>query len=94
MKIYKVRTFVNRRIHRGRNAGSTERVDAREEIVINNLEYAKCVYRDYENEAEGYFQYRDYFGKVELFIPHRHENGTLAYYPDNEQYIERFVKEG
>lgn len=89
MTLYKVRMFVNRHITRGRNKGSFERVEFREEVIVDNLGRARNVYNDLKKGVECY-NYSGYSGKVELFIPHIHENGELANWPDNDEYIERY----
>ena len=87
--IYKVRAFVNRYVTRGRNKGSFERTSERDWIVINNLASAKSIYEETKKVVEYQCQLAGYTGKVELFIPHIFEDGTLAYWPD-EDYIERW----
>jgi len=91
--IYKVRYFVNRAIKRGRRAGVFEYIESEKEIVIDNLEYAKAIFDSYKNKVQCHCQYAGYFGRAELFIPHVHENGLLAYWPDGEKYIEQYIVE-
>jgi len=91
--IYKVQYFIRREIKRGRNANTFEDIENGEEIVIDNLEYAKAIYNDYKGKVQFGCQYSGYFGRAELFIPHIHENGMLAYWPDDEKYIEQYIVE-
>jgi len=88
MRIYKVLTNVfeyNRR--------KDIRINSvhHEEVVINNLEYAKAIYIEREKELKSSFSYSvrgtERTGTVQLFTPHVHKNGLLAYWPDNDKYI-------
>lgn len=88
MTIYKIRYFINKKKRGGGFDWNYN--NAKESIVIDNLDRAKEIYESYKNECEYFAQYSGYQGKCLLFIPHIHENGELAYWPDNEQYIERF----
>jgi hypothetical protein len=90
MKIYKIRGFVNRHITRGRNAGTIEQVYFKEEIIIDNLETARQRFEFMKGQVNCYGYYADHSGKAELFEPHIFEDGTLAYWPDKENYIEQF----
>ncbi len=61
-----------------------------DEIIVDNLETAKSVFdankgnlRTWEPTAIG--------GKVQLFIPHIHDSGALAYWPDNNDYIDQWA---
>jgi hypothetical protein len=88
--IYKVRMFVNDRPTRGKNKGNIERIEYRETVIIGNLDYARAIYHDYKNAVATYNFNSRYQGKAELFIPHVFDNGMLADWPDNDQYIERY----
>lgn len=90
MKIYKIRGWVNRHIKRGRRAGEVEREYYAEEIIIDNLETAKRKFEEVKNQVNCQGYYSGFSGKAELFEPHLFEDGTLAYWPDNENYIEQF----
>jgi hypothetical protein len=84
-KIYKVRCVVRKRIKRGKAKGQIEEVYRLDEkVIIDNLNRAREIYKDEEAKAEYYFQFADYFGSVELFIPHIQDNGELAYWPDKK----------
>jgi len=88
MTIYKIRYFINKRKRNGDfdfTAGETK-----ETIVIDNLERAKEIYIRYKNECECVAQYARFSGKCELFIPHQFDNGELAYWADDGNYIEQF----
>jgi len=89
MKIYKVIGFVNKDITRGCNKGRTEQVFHKTEIIIDNLETSKEIYKSIRNEVSTYC-YAGYHGKTFLFIPHKFDNGTLANWPDNDKYIEEY----
>jgi len=83
--IYKIRYWVYKHTKKG-----LEDVLYKENVVIDNLDYATHLYNKGKNEVETYSFYKNYSGKCQLFIPHIHENGELAYWPDNEEYIEKF----
>lgn len=85
--IYKIRCIVQEHKRSGKFV-DVYRMD--EKVIIGNLDHARAVYKDQLNNATTYTQYSKYSAIVELFIPHRHENGELAYWPDNERYIEQF----
>jgi hypothetical protein len=88
--IYKVRMFVNGTPTRGKNKGNIERIEYRGTVIIDNLEYARAIFHDYKNAVATYNFNSRYQGKAELFIPHVFDNGMLADWPDNDQYIERY----
>ena len=88
--IYKVRAWVNAK--RDRRGNLPKHPHKHEEVIINNLEYARACFKSAKNEVKTYKGYSKYpSGCCELFEPHIHENGLLAYWPDKEKYIERFV---
>jgi hypothetical protein len=63
-------------------------------IVIAHPKRAREIYDDCLNRVECSLLYgSNKKGSCLLFVPHIHENGELAYWPDNEQYIEKFIKE-
>jgi hypothetical protein len=88
MKIYKIRAI----IQETKRSGQSVDVYRKDEIVvIDNLETAKQIFKDEKNNAECYTQSSKYSCIVELFVPHIHNNGTLAYWPDKENgYIDQF----
>jgi len=86
MTIYKIRSWswrVNRK-------GEYVDKEQNEDIVIDNLDRAKEIYNKHLNEIECLSQYSKHHGRCQLFIPHLFDNGELAYWPDNEKYIEKF----
>jgi hypothetical protein len=94
MTIYKVRMFINNRPKRGRNKGTLTRVHYFEEVIIDNLESAKRIFEEQKIELKT-LDYDNNTGRVELFIPHIFDSGILAYWPDNEEYIDKYeIPEG
>lgn len=87
MTIYKIRSW-SWRVDRKGNMVDQE--GNRDEIVIDNLERAKEIYEKHLNEIKYVAQYSKYHGRCQLFIPHLFDNGELAYWPDNDEYIEKF----
>uniref|UniRef100_A0A6M3IPV9 Uncharacterized protein n=1 Tax=viral metagenome TaxID=1070528 RepID=A0A6M3IPV9_9ZZZZ len=88
-KIYKIRMWVNEK--RDRRGNLKPHPINKTEIVINNLEYAKSIYEQFKSEMKMYKGYKSYVsGYCQLFEPHIFENGTLAYWPDKEKYIEKY----
>ena len=49
-KIFKIRMYINSKIKSGPNKGHINKVIEREEIVVNNLDYAREVYDSYLNQ--------------------------------------------
>lgn len=92
MTIYKVRMAIIQTVRRRREM-MTETVEDKEEIVIDNLETARRIFDEYRNNVKFSCQHAGRTGLAELFVPHVHANGKLAYWPDNEEYIERWVKQ-
>jgi len=88
MNIYKIRYFVNKQTKKG-----IEPIEHDETIVIENLQRAKEIFKSFKNKAQCWTQYAKYTGKCELFIPHLCDNGELAYWPDNNIYIEQWDSE-
>ena len=85
--IYKIRGFVNNRVTRGKEKGNIKQVFFREEVVINNLESAKSIFKSVLNAVKCNTLYSKHLGKCMLFVPHQFEDGTLAYWPDDNKYI-------
>lgn len=90
MTIYRIRMWVNQRVTRGREKGQLNLVAKQDKIVVDNLDYARAVYREMKAELDTWEGVSRYSGKVELFIPHIHPNGPLAYWPYNDQYIDQW----
>ncbi len=88
MTIYKISYFINKRKRNG-EFDWKERQD-KETVVIDNLKTAKSIFKKYKNECECSSQYSNYQGKCMLFIPHIHDSGELAYWPDDEEYIDLY----
>lgn len=86
MTIYKIRSW-SWRVDKKGNMVDRE---SDEEIIVDHLDYAKDIYKRHLNKIKSVARYSKYHGRCELFIPHIHENGLLAYFPDNEEYIEKF----
>jgi hypothetical protein len=89
MVIYKITQNISEYSSRKDKRENTHK----ESIVINKLEYAKAIYEEYRRELQATFSYStrgiERTGNVQLFVPHVHANGLLAYWPDNESYINR-----
>jgi hypothetical protein len=97
MNIYKVTYRVKEKKRPG--CGNNSRWDQTEgetQIYIGRkgLKPARLQYREYLERLQHTFSYSvrgtDRLGTVELFIPHVHNNGLLAYWPkDDGKYIEK-----
>ena len=86
--IYKIRSIIQEST---RTRGTVDVYRKDEIVIIDNLETARAIYKEELNNAETFTQYSKYSAIVELFIPHIHTNGTLAYWPDPENgYIEQY----
>ena len=84
--IYKIRMFVNKA---DRKNGGFKRIEYSEEIILDNIKTAKAYYASAKNTMKTYSGLMGFCGSVELFVPHIFDNGVLAYYPDNDNYIEK-----
>jgi len=84
--IYKIRYIVNKKTPRS-TKHSWERVEEQEIIIIGNLETALNKWHELSKRCEEYKFYNQHFGFCELFIPLIHNDGSLAYFPENEKYI-------
>ncbi len=93
MTIYKVSYFVKREILRGKNAGNYEDVEHREEIIVDNFETVCNRYKYFKNQWDCGIMYAYHFGNVLAFIPKVFDDGMLANYPDNDEYIGRAYKD-
>lgn len=89
MKIYKIQYTINNRIERGKDRGRIERIETRDEIVVDNFDSAINLYKRFWKRWENHVSCYGYFGFVEVFEPHIYDDGTLAYFPDDENYIGR-----
>lgn len=88
MTIYRVIYWVNKQSH-----GKIEHIESDETIIIDNIERAKEIFKSFKNKAQTWTQYANYVGQCKLFIPHQFDNGELAYWSDNEVYIEQWDSE-
>jgi hypothetical protein len=85
--IYKVRFLLNQRDRNHR----LNRVEDGEIIIVDNGAMAKEIFNDHKTRySVGYASTAGYSGLCEVFIPHQFENGTLAYWPDDNEYIDRY----
>ena len=88
MELYKIRGWVNRKATK-RNP-MPDHAFSYEEVVLN-LDTAKRKFESTKREVIGFSCMSGYSsGYAQLFIPHVFEDGTLAYWPDNEEYIEKY----
>lgn len=87
MKIYQLVSYVNAYNKRMKKWETLRTVSN----IYVGAEGLKTAYRDFETEKNQYHQlttvgnwnkYSETRGKVELHIPHIHENGTIAYWGD------------
>lgn len=90
MEIYKARYFVTKRRKNGK-VDFSWRGHSGEAVVIDNLETAKGEYARFLNECKQYDEEGCYQGACELFVPAIYTDGKLAYFPENDKYIERFT---
>ena len=89
--IYKIRAWSNKRIKRGIRRGDIEHSYWYERVVVNNLEHAKRLYEEQRSIVSNEHSYAGIESvKAELFEPHIFDDGELAYWPDNDVYIERY----
>lgn len=88
MKIYLVRSWVLEHTGKG-----TKEVSRTYDIIIDNLETAKNIFKSKKSDFESATLYSGFFGRVELFKPLTYEDGTLAYYPYHEIYIDTVEKD-
>ena len=87
MTIYKIRSWSWRTNRKGEMVDQ----DSNEDVVIDNLDFAQSIYKSHLNRVKYSAQFSKYHGRCQLFIPHIHEDGLLAYFPDNDEYIEEFA---
>ncbi len=90
MKIYKIRAWTNKTGKRGRGKGIITHPYSFEEIIIDNLETAKSLFREQVSRIKEEMGNNKH---VELFEPHIFEDGSLAYWPDNNSYIDKYETE-
>lgn len=85
MALYKIRAWVNERTQKG----FIEHPYTYDEIVLHNKKTACSLFQKQVSELKTW-QYSIYSGKAEVFVPHVFEDGTLAYWPDDDNYICKF----
>lgn len=90
MRIYKLIVHVT---EYNRRKDRRETILHKESVYIRKLAGAKAEYA-YELQClKSSFSYStkgiEKTGSISLFIPHVFDNGLLAYWPDNNKYIER-----
>ena len=93
MKIYKIQYVLNERITRGKNRGNVERYEQKQEIVVDNYQYAVQTFKAFERSWRNKVDCYDCFGFVEIFEPHINKDGTIMGWPDSEKYIGRLEKD-
>lgn len=84
--IYKIRYIINKNTPRS-TKHNWERIEDQEIIIIGNLETALNKFNELSNKCEEYKFCNQHFGFCELFIPKIHDDGSIAYFPENEKYI-------
>jgi len=85
MELYKVRAWVNQR-----KKGSLEQPYYFEEVVLNK-DTATSLFSREKGRVKTYEGLRSIeLIHCEVFVPHIFEDGTLAYWPDNNEYIEKY----
>lgn len=88
MKLYKIRAWVNKST--SKKAYTTEHPYYHEEVVVR-LATAKRIFASCVREVKTWEGTQGIHSvKVDLFVPHIHKDGTLAYWPDNEKYIAQY----
>lgn len=91
MSIYNVRSWIT--VRRGRGQRQIENVQ-RQEATYTKLKGARAFYdatvADIKSQLSMSYRGEIRTGHVELYIPHVHKNGLLAYWPDNGNYIAKF----
>jgi hypothetical protein len=61
-----------------------------EQIIINNLVRSREIYNDFLKHCKEVDYLDKWSGFCHLFKPYIFENGELAYWPDNDEYIEKY----
>jgi len=86
-RIFKIRAFITQRTKKG-----WIQTYYMETVIISNPEHAYQVYMHELNKMKPDLFYNSDTKKADcsLFVPHIHENGSLAYWPENGKYILRF----
>lgn len=91
MKIYKIRGWVNGKANR---KGILPSQPFHKEIIVvgwQNKPTAKAIFEVMKNEIKTFEGYRNYIsGHCQFFEPYIFDNGTLADWPDNEKYIDKY----
>jgi hypothetical protein len=86
MTLYKIRAWVNRSNRQGRLEHPYEF-----EAIVVNKKTAKRIFKEQVDIIKNQWEpYRHDSVKVTLFVPHIFEDGTLAYWPDDEKYIDQY----
>lgn len=91
-QIFKVMAWVSQK----NKLGNWIDLYRKSQVIIANPARAREIYEECKNQVEVltfYSERQPKIGKCLLFVPHIHENGELAYWPDDEKYIEKFEKE-
>lgn len=79
MKLYEVTLYVTYYNKRKKKYEEQERSSV---FIVDNLDYAKEVYKEYLGRYNMYVHMEGYSGFCRLFIPHVFENGLLAQWGD------------
>jgi len=84
-KIWKVRAWVNRK----KRNGDLEQPHHFSEVFLTESA-ARRSYGKQLNEIKTWSYLAKHSGKAEFFIPHVFDDGSLAYWPDHEEFIENY----
>jgi hypothetical protein len=89
-QIFKVRAFITRRNKKA--SMGWEQTYYRETVIIANIDCATYRYNEMLNHVtcDLFNNGDDKKAEVALIVPHIHENGELAYWPDCSKYIQLF----
>lgn len=91
MKLYKVTAYVRVLTHRSNKWGH---LLEKETVIVDNLEWANIKFEEFLNQVKFDIQLtrkgKTIYAKCELFIPHVHDHGELAYWGKDEDYIRQF----
>jgi hypothetical protein len=93
MKLYKIRAWVNYTLTKGKDKGRIQQESYHEKIIVNNLETAEREYTNLLHRVQNDGSYGARVWHAELFEPHIFDDGSLAYWPDNDLYIEKQERE-
>ena len=86
-QIFKVRAFIAQRTKEG-----WDQTYYMETVIIANPGHAYQLYMHELNKMKPDLFYNSETKKADcsLFVPHIHGDGSLAYWPENSKYIQRF----